>query len=115
MDDLLRRQWALLRGWLADNDVLAARDRRRAAGWTLGDLVAHLGFGLAMVPESKAAPSGTAPISLARYIVQYQPAAPVTAEKTRELAAAWPTTCSEALTRPQPRCGRPWTWVSRRS
>ena len=88
MDVLLERQWDGLRSWLAEVDILRYRDRASGLGtWTLGDLVAHLGYGLRMLTEVTAAPAGAAPMSLGRYVGAYPPAAPTIAEQTSGLAA----------------------------
>ena len=65
MQELLRRQWTELRAWLDRGDV-----RRHGSspsilpGWTVRDLVVHLGVGLVMLDEVPAAPPGTAPLSV---------------------------------------------------
>jgi uncharacterized protein (TIGR03083 family) len=87
LPDLLRRQWQALRRWLEDAHVLDAADRPSGLGdWSVGDLVAHLGFGIRMLTEITPAPVGAEPLSLRSYVGQYPPAAPVIAESTHELA-----------------------------
>ncbi len=89
MEKLLRQQWSALRVWLRDVDALGSRELPSGLGdWTVGDLIAHLGFGLGMLTEIEAAPADAVPLSLLRYVSAYRPAAPVTAEKTHELAVA---------------------------
>jgi len=88
VDVLLERQWDGLRSWLGEVDILRYRDRASGLGaWTLGDLVAHLGYGLRMLTEVSAAPTADTPMSLGRYVGAYPPAAPTIAQQTSGLAA----------------------------
>lgn len=76
MDALLREQWDRLVAWLVDEDVESKADLPSdLPGWTIGDLVAHLGYGIAMIAEIEPAPVGTAPLSVARYVAGYRGAA----------------------------------------
>jgi len=87
-DELLRRQWATLRGWLDDVDVLRHGDRPVGLGdWTVRDLVAHLGLGLGMLAEIAPAPEGVEPMSFRRYVGHYPPAAEAISASTRDLGA----------------------------
>jgi uncharacterized protein (TIGR03083 family) len=87
VESLLRSQWSVLRTWLEDVDALASRGQASGLGsWTVGDLVAHLGYGLGMLAEIEAAPPDAEPLSLGRYVSAYPPAASTIAEKTHELA-----------------------------
>lgn len=87
MESLLRRQWEALRRWLDAVDIQNLRDRPSGLGtWTLGDLVAHLGLGIGMVAEVTAAPPGTVPLSLGKYVAAYPPAAHAIAAQTQHLA-----------------------------
>lgn len=91
METLLRHQWIVLRSWLDEVDI--NRHGERPSGlpeWTVRDLVVHLGYGLAMLEELKPAAPGDEPLSLGAYIARYQPAAPVIAAATRDLAAQLP-------------------------
>ena len=86
-DLLLQRQWTRLRAWLEDNRVLShAGEPSGLEGWTVGDLVAHLGLGLRLVHGITEAPEGTVPISLREYVAAYPPGAAGIAEQTHELA-----------------------------
>jgi uncharacterized protein (TIGR03083 family) len=89
VEPLLREQWAALRYWLGLLDV----DRYQSIesnlpGWTVGDLVAHLGYGLQLVADVRPAASDVQPQPLGDYIGQYRAAAPVIAQSTRELAVS---------------------------
>ena len=86
-DLLLQRQWTRLRAWLEDNRVLShAGEPSGLVGWTVGDLVAHLGLGLRLVHGITEAPEGTVPISLREYVAAYPPGAAGIAEQTHEIA-----------------------------
>lgn len=86
-EELLRRQWTDLRAWLDTAEVLSFRDQPTGLGtWSVGDLVAHLGLSLALVADIEAAPEGTTPLSLARYVAAYPPAAEEISTLTHSLA-----------------------------
>ena len=85
---ILREQWHALRTWLDQVDVLSHGERPTGLGdWTVSDLVAHLGLGLGMLTEITPAEPGTEPMSFARYVGHYPPAADAIAANTRDLAA----------------------------
>ncbi len=91
MEILLRNQWAALREWLDDVDIDRLADAPSGLpGWTVRELVVHLGFGIVMLDEVEAAPAGAEPLSVGEYIGRYRPAAPVIAAATRELSAEMP-------------------------
>jgi uncharacterized protein (TIGR03083 family) len=56
-------------------------------GWTVGDLVAHLGLGLGMVTEIRPAPPGATALSLAEYVAAYPPASAEISGLTHDLAS----------------------------
>jgi uncharacterized protein (TIGR03083 family) len=87
-DALLREQWAVLRAWLDDVDVGAHGDLQSVLpGWTVRELIAHLGYGVEMVTALRPAGPGVQPLTFGAYVVQYQPAAPWIEQATREVAA----------------------------
>lgn len=91
MENLVREQWTHLRSWLDRVDISRYYDDPSGLpGWTIRDLVVHLGFGIVMVDEVSAAPPGAEPIGIEVYIARYRPAAHVIAAATRELAASLP-------------------------
>ena len=91
MERLLRDQWRALRSWLDDVDVRRHGEGPSGLpGWTVRDLVVHLGFGLVMLDEVAAAPPGARPLRVGEYVARYRPAAPIIATATRELAARVP-------------------------
>lgn len=86
--DLLHRQWRVLRTWLDEADVLRYAARPSGLGdWSVSDLVAHLGLGLGMLTEITPAEPGTEAMSFGRYVGHYPPAAEAIAANTRDLAA----------------------------
>lgn len=87
-DVLLREQWVALRRWiehggLVDRLVLPSV----LPGWSIGDLVAHLGRSFAAVEATRPATSGTLPMTLGEYVSAYADASAEIAEGTRVLAA----------------------------
>ena len=87
----LREQWAALRSWLDDVDVHEFEDLRSVLpGWTVRELVAHLGYGVELLSAVTPAAPGVRPLTIGSYVVQYQPAAPTIGQATREVAAAMP-------------------------
>lgn len=86
VEQVLRAQWDLLVAWLRDVGAESRADLPSGlAGWTVGDLVAHLGYGIAMVTEVEPAPDGTAPIGLGRYVGGYRAAAPIIEAQSQQL------------------------------
>lgn len=86
MDALLREQWDHLMLWLAKIDVVERQHEPSGVGaWTVRDLVAHLGYGIAMVAEIEPAPSGAVPITLGKYIAGYRAAATTIDAQTQQL------------------------------
>jgi uncharacterized protein (TIGR03083 family) len=86
--ELLQGQWRQLLGWLAGNDVLRHGDRPSGLGtWSVRELVAHLGYGIAMVTEVESLGDDAETTTLGRYVTGYEPAADVIAEQTRRFSA----------------------------
>lgn len=86
MEELLRRQWDVLVAWLREAGAEDAADRPSGlGGWEVGDLVAHLGYGIAMIAEIEPAPEGTTPISVGRYVGGYEAASDVIELQSRQL------------------------------
>ena len=87
----LHRQWETLRGWVGD--AVADPDVDLTApsvlpGWTVAELVAHLGRAMDALAAVRPAPPGTSPLSLGSYLAGYAAGAADIAETTRTLAAA---------------------------
>jgi uncharacterized protein (TIGR03083 family) len=86
VDDVLLRQWERLRAWLEEEDVLDRADVPSGLeGWTVGDLVAHLGLGLRLVTGIREAPEGTVPMTLREYVAAYPPGASGILTQTEDL------------------------------
>jgi len=86
--DVLRRQWDALRSWVGD--VLDAATARAASvldGWSVAELVAHLGRAMDALAVCEPAPTGTVPLSLAEYLGSYAGRAADIDRVTKELAA----------------------------
>lgn len=88
IEDVLRRQWLLLRRWMGQLGTSTARMPSVLQGWTVEDLVAHLGRAMDALAIAQPAPAGTIPLSLAEYLSTYQRTAHQTADQTTELAAS---------------------------
>lgn len=85
--DLLARQWDTLRGWVGT--AVTARERGSASvldGWTVAELVAHLGRAMEALAVCEPAPDGTVPATLAEYLGGYAGRAADIAAVTRDLA-----------------------------
>lgn len=83
----LHTQWDLLRGWVeavVDDDV--ADDPSVLDGWTVAELVAHLGRAMEALAVCVPLPDGTVPLSLGEYVGTYAGRAADIAETTRNLA-----------------------------
>jgi len=88
VEPVLREQWDRLRGWIEDERVLErAAEPSGLGGWTVGDLVVHLGYGIRMVAEVTAA-TDREPIPLTDYVAGYAPARDQIAEDTSVVAAS---------------------------
>lgn len=83
----LRTQWDVLRRWVGQVvDPHAARSASVLDGWTVGDLVAHLGRAMDALTAVEVAPEHTVPLTLAEYLGQYADRADGIAEETRRLS-----------------------------
>ena len=91
VESLLREQWAALRSWLDRVDVRSFGDLHSVLpGWTVNELVAHLGYGLELLTGVKPAGPEVRPLRIGDYVAQYRSAAPQIQQSTREVAAAMP-------------------------
>lgn len=86
--EVLRRQWQTLRTWVGE----AVREGAGTApsvldGWSVADLVAHLGRAMSALAACEPVPAGTVPLSLAEYLGTYAGRAADIDRVTRELAA----------------------------
>lgn len=85
--DLLDRQWTTLRDWVGTAvDAGGGAADSILDGWTVAELVAHLGRAMEALAVCEPAPAGTVPLSLAEYLGSYAGRAEDIARTTRELA-----------------------------
>lgn len=83
----LRTQWDRLRSWVGDvvdDDVSAAPSVLE--GWSVAELVAHLGRAMDALAVCTPLPDGTVPYTLAEYVGTYVARAQDIADTTRDLA-----------------------------
>ena len=84
----LLAQWERLRPWVGEVvDDEVAGDPSVLDGWTVAELVAHLGRAMEALAVCVPLPDGTVPLSLAEYLGTYAERAAGIAQVTRELAA----------------------------
>lgn len=81
LERLLRAQWLRLRDWIDSLDLALDTEPSVLAGWTVAELVAHLGRSMAPLADTTPAPQGTVPLTLAEYVGTY----PGRAEEIRDL------------------------------
>lgn len=83
---VLARQWELLRSWIGELEDPADPRPSVLDGWSLGDLVAHLGRAMTLVSATDEAPDGAVALPLGDYVAKYPSVAEETAAATRDLA-----------------------------
>ena len=83
----LHAQWDRLRTWVGEmvDDEIGA-EPSVLDGWTVAELVAHLGRAMDALAACTPLPPGTVPLSLAEYLGTYVARAADIAQTTRELA-----------------------------
>jgi uncharacterized protein (TIGR03083 family) len=80
-------QWRVLRDWVGGIGPDAWTASSAVAGWTVGDLVAHLGMVADSVPAALAAPTTRKPLTVAQYVDTYAAGAATIEAATRDRAA----------------------------
>jgi uncharacterized protein (TIGR03083 family) len=83
----LRRQWQRLHRWAGQLDDVATARPSVLSGWTVADLIAHLGRAMDALAVARPAEPGTVPITLAEYLGGYPDRAEQISEVTHDLAA----------------------------
>lgn len=83
---VLEAQWARLRAWAGELDEDARQLPSVLAGWSVEELVAHLGRAMDALAVAEPAPEGTVPLTLAEYVANYRNRAADIADVTREIA-----------------------------
>ncbi|GII97722.1 uncharacterized protein (TIGR03083 family) [Sediminihabitans luteus] len=83
----LHAQWDHLRSWLDDADLDDAWFDADSVlpGWTVGELVSHLGRSMEALAVCTAVPEGTVPLTFAEYLGSYPDRAAEITAVTREL------------------------------
>ncbi|VTR76793.1 maleylpyruvate isomerase N-terminal domain-containing protein [Cellulomonas hominis] len=85
---VLRQQWRTLRAWVGDVlDADTAGAPSVLDGWSVADVVAHLGRAMSALADCEPVPHGTVPLSLAEYLGTYAGRADDIDRVTRELSA----------------------------
>src|SRR4051794_37334537 len=83
----LHDQWLRLRRWVGDVvDDQVADEPSVLAGWTVAELVAHLGRAMEALAVCVPLPDGTVPLTLGEYVGTYAERKEGIAQVTRELA-----------------------------
>lgn len=88
---LLTGQWLQLRAWLGSvigNDPSVAAAPSVLDGWSMADLVAHLGTSMSALDGVGPAEAGAAPMSLGEYLHSYASGAAMITAKTQDFATA---------------------------
>ncbi|AEI10868.1 maleylpyruvate isomerase N-terminal domain-containing protein [Cellulomonas gilvus] len=84
----LHAQWDRLRAWVVDVvDDTVGDEPSVLEGWTVAELVAHLGRAMDALAACTPVPPGTVPLTLGEYLGTYGSRAADIATTTRELAA----------------------------
>lgn len=84
---LLEVQWTRLRTWVEQTDAAERQSPSVLPGWTVSELVAHLGRAMGALGVCRPAPPGTVPLTLAEYLGTYPERAEQISAVTRDLAA----------------------------
>ncbi len=86
LEQTLREQWLALRTWVGRLDADAVAMPSVLDGWTVAELVAHLGRAMDALAAAQPTPPGTVPLTLGEYVGGYPGRAQAIADITRELA-----------------------------
>src|SRR5674476_1047732 len=87
LENLLRAQWLRLRDWVDRLDLAVDTEPSVLAGWTVAELVAHVGRAMDALSHAQPAAPGTVPLTLAEYVGTYPGRAADIQETTRQIAA----------------------------
>ena len=86
IEEILAAQWRRLRAWVGELDEAATREPSVLGGWTVADLVAHLGRAMDALAAARPTAPGTVPLTLAEYLGSYPGRAEQISAVTRDLA-----------------------------
>ena len=84
---VLEETWSVVRGWVGGLPREAYAVPSVLDGWTVGDLVAHVGRGLEALVAAEPAAVGVRPLTIRTYVGTYPEVAGQIASATRALAA----------------------------
>lgn len=86
LETLLRAQWLRLRDWIDERDLALDESPSALPGWTIGELVVHVGMAMGTLTRAQPAPPDADPLTFAAYVTTYPESADDIAERTRRLA-----------------------------
>jgi len=86
LEELLRAQWLRLRDWIDSRELAVDAGPSVLPGWTVAELVAHLGNAMSTLTRAQPAPAGAVPITLDDHVSGYPDRAEAIAENTRQVA-----------------------------
>lgn len=87
LEHLLRAQWLRLRDWVDERDLAVSDAPSALPGWTVAELVAHLGMAMGALTRAQPGPPDAEALTFAAYVTTYPDTAEDIAERTRRLAA----------------------------
>ncbi|MGV8977860.1 MAG: maleylpyruvate isomerase N-terminal domain-containing protein [Cellulomonas sp.] len=88
LSDTLHTQWSVLRRWLdAVDEAVATEAPSVLEGWTVADLIAHVGRSMSALVACEPALDGTVPLTLGGYVGSYAAGADAITATTHALAA----------------------------
>lgn len=71
LESLLRAQWLRLRDWVDERELATSDAPSVLDGWTVADLVAHLGLAMGTLTRAEPAPPDAVPMTLAELVAGY--------------------------------------------
>lgn len=86
LENLLRAQWLRLRDWVDERELASDESPSVLPGWTVAELVVHLGMAMGALTRTQPGPPDAEPLSFAAYVTGYPGSADDIAERTRRLA-----------------------------
>lgn len=87
LENLLRAQWLRLRDWVDERELALSDAPSALSGWTVAELVVHLGMGMGVLEGAQPGRPDAQPLSFAGYVTTYADSADDIAERTRRLAS----------------------------
>ena len=87
LENLLRAQWLRLRDWIDERELDRADVPSVLPGWTVAELVTHLGMAMGPLARAQPGPPDADPLTFSAYVTTYPDSADDIAERTRRLAS----------------------------